>query len=291
MNWEKVGQIYSVNNTNPLLLTHASNPLPIFLKDDIFRIYYTGRNKQNQSSVSYVDIDIVMNKIIYDHKQTIVKYGDESSFYSHGISVGNMWVQESNRYVGFMGWQVPDGGHWRGDIGKFNLDTKEITMLLGTSEEDKISLSYPFVLKENDTYKMWYGSTINWTSENGEMIHVIKYATSNDGNKWNHKGIAIPYEIGKAQAFSRPTILKLNEKYHMWFSFRSGDGTPYRIGYANSDDGQHWKIQDANISVSDTGWDSEMVCYPFVFQHKEKIYMLYNGNNYGKHGFGLAICK
>jgi len=123
------------------------------------------------------------------------------------------------------------------------------------------------------------------------MIHVIKYATSNDGNKWNHKGIAIPYEIGKAQAFSRPTILKLNEKYHMWFSFRSGDGTPYRIGYANSDDGQHWKIQDANISVSDTGWDSEMVCYPFVFQHKEKIYMLYNGNNYGKHGFGLAICK
>ena len=43
------------------------------------------------------------------------------------------------------------------------------------------------------------------------------------------------------------------------------------------------------IDVSDDGWDSEMICYPFVFDHKGKRYMLYNGNDYGKKGFGLAI--
>lgn len=292
MNWKKSGQIYFVDNLNPLLLTHASNPLAIFLKDDIYRVYYTGRNKNNQSSVSYVDIDIVLNKVVYDHKETIVEFGDENSFYSHGISLGNMWQQDGNKYIGFMGWQVPDKQHWRGDIGKFNLDTKEITTLLSISEEDKISLSYPFVIKEDNIYKMWYGSTISWTSENDEMIHAIKYAISNDGIIWNHKGIAIPYEIGKAQAFSRPTVLKLNEKYHMWFSYRSGDGTPYRIGYAQSNNGENWNIQeDSGITVSNTGWDSEMICYPYVFEHKQKIYMLYNGNSYGKYGFGLAICN
>ena len=31
-----------------------------------------------------------------------------------------------------------------------------------------------------------------------------------------------------------------------------------------------------------------MICYPFVFDHKGKRFMLYNGNSYGKTGFGLA---
>ena len=34
-----------------------------------------------------------------------------------------------------------------------------------------------------------------------------------------------------------------------------------------------------------------MICYPFVFEHKSKIYMLYNGSDYGKEGFGLAVLE
>jgi len=40
------------------------------------------------------------------------------------------------------------------------------------------------------------------------------------------------------------------------------------------------------IGLSEDGWDSEMICYPFVFRHKDKTYMLYCGNGYGKTGFG-----
>jgi hypothetical protein len=32
-----------------------------------------------------------------------------------------------------------------------------------------------------------------------------------------------------------------------------------------------------------------MVEYPYVFNHKGKKYMLYNGNSYGKNGFGYAV--
>lgn len=291
MKWKKLGRIYQVENKNPFLVTHASNPLAVHLKDDVFRIYYTGRNVENQSSVSYVDYNIGINQIIYDHKKPIVKHGEPSSFYSHGVSVGNMWEQDGKNFIGFMGWQVPENSHWRGDIGKFDVTTGQVSFLMGTSIEDKVSLSYPFVLKEDSLYKMWYGSTLNWTSKNGEMIHVIKYATSKDGNLWDHHGIAIPYKIGEAQAFSRPSILKLNNVYHMWYSFRSGSGEKYRIGYASSDDGINWNRQLKNFGIDigeENSWDSEMVCYPYVFKHKNKIYMIYNGNSYGKTGFGLA---
>jgi len=42
------------------------------------------------------------------------------------------------------------------------------------------------------------------------------------------------------------------------------------------------------ISVSKSGWDSEMISYPHVFELDDKIYMLYLGNQVGKAGFGLA---
>ena len=45
------------------------------------------------------------------------------------------------------------------------------------------------------------------------------------------------------------------------------------------------------IDVSEEGWDSQMICYSFVFSHKENYYMLYNGNQNGKEGFGLTILK
>jgi hypothetical protein len=285
--WEKRGIIYIVNNDNPHLLTHASNPLATHIGEDVYRIFYSGRDQQNKSSISYVDYDIIEHKIVNDYKLPIV-VPKEDTFYSHGITIGNSWEYNGDTFIGFMGWQQKTDHHWRGDIGQVNLRTSEITMLLGTNEEDKISLSYPHIEYVNGVYKMWYGSTINWTSENGEMIHVIKQATSVDCINWNFQGVAIPYEIGKAQAFSKPSVYRDKEGYHMWFSYRSGDGTPYRLGYAYSTDSNQWQMKQSNLSVSKTGWDSEMVCYPHIFKHKNNLYMLYNGNSYGRDGFGIA---
>jgi hypothetical protein len=34
-----------------------------------------------------------------------------------------------------------------------------------------------------------------------------------------------------------------------------------------------------------------MICYPAVFELNGNTYMLYNGNGYGKTGFGIAILE
>jgi predicted GH43/DUF377 family glycosyl hydrolase len=76
----------------------------------------------------------------------------------------------------------------------------------------------------------------------------------------------------------------------MWYSYR---GSRNRIGYADSEDGISWERKDgeAGIDVSASGWDSEMIEYPFVFDHDGERYMLYNGNGYGKTGIGLAVLE
>jgi len=299
--WQKLGVLYSPFGTNrhPKLLTHAANPLPVLIEGDLYRVFYSGRDVNNRSSVGAVDIDIAKRKVIQEQSHPFFVNGPEGSFYADGVSIGNCYEDNGVKYMLFMGWQTPKEGHWRGDIGrlivkpdlKLELDSEDPFM--GADSVDPISLSYPWVQRnEKGGYNMWYSSVTTWDAGNGEMLAPIKFASSADGHNWNREGLAIPYELGRAQAFSRPTVVgDLKTGFEMWFSYRSNVGGKYRIGYALSKDGRKWELalDDTGIDVSLDGWDSEMIEYPFVFDHKGQRYMLYNGNGYGKTGFGLAV--
>jgi len=126
------------------------------------------------------------------------------------------------------------------------------------------------------------------------MLHVINGATSIDGDRWKRTGLALPFEIGRAQAFSRPSVLARGDGgYDMWFSCRGGGGSRYRIGYASANPGEAWRLRldEAGIEPSPSAWDGEMVEYPFVFDHRGERYMLYNGDGFGRTGFGLAVLE
>jgi len=299
--WQKLGLLYCPSGTDrhPKLLSHAANPLPVHIDGNVFRVFFSSRDLYNRSSIGAVDIDIIKNKIMREHKEPCFEYGPDNSFFADGLSLGNMYEVHGTNYILFMGWQNPQYGHWRGDIGRLVVKS-DLTLaldskgpLLETDKFDPISFSYPFVRRNYlGSYDMWYGSTKQWDAGNGEMLHVINHAISRDGHIWQKTGLAVPYELGRAQAFSRPTVRgDLESGYDMWFSYRSGTGESYRIGYAFSPDGRNWELSldDAGINVSVSGWDSEMIEYPFVFDHNGQVYMLYNGNSYGKTGFGLAV--
>jgi hypothetical protein len=273
--------------------------LPIWIEGDVYRVFYSGRDAKNRSSVGAVDIDIVRREAHWHSNGPVFEHGPEGTYFENGVSIGNCYEAAGRRFLGFMGWQWPPGEHWRGAIGRLLvtpnllLQLQDRQPLMGLDAEDPVSLSYPWIMQTGDgMYHIWYGSTVAWDAGNGEMLHVIKHATSMDGDAWNRDGIAVPFEIDVAQAYSRPAVrIDSRRGFEMWFSYRGNPRTPYRIGYAHSDDGRRFTLDlaGAGISVSDSGWDSEMIEYPFVFQHGRQWYMLYNGNGYGKTGFGLAI--
>ncbi|WP_454841323.1 hypothetical protein [Pseudomonas hormoni] len=300
--WEKLGLIYCPRSKgrHPKLLTHAANPLPLHIAGDVYRVFYCGRDDENRSSVGAVDVDIVRREVVEEHYAPFFVHGRSGSFHADGVSIGNCYEVAGRTYMTFMGWQSPTQGHWRGDIGC--VEMRDLTIvpdseqfLMGMDPEDPISLAYPWVApREQGGFEMWYPSVVSWEAGNGEMLAVVKHATSTDGKRWSRHGAVVPYALGVAQAFSRPTVLQLEDgNLHMWFSYRAGTGQSYRIGHAISAMDGQWELelQSLSIDVSDTGWDSEMVEYPFVFRHKDQIYMLYNGNGYGKTGFGLAVSR
>lgn len=284
---------------HPKLASHAANPLPVCLDGDVYRIFYSGRDDKNRSSVGAVDIDIVSRTVVEQHFNPFFTHGVEGSFYQDGVSIGDCYTVDGVAYMLFMGWQSLAGQHWRGDIGRLilkqdlTLHLDSPTPLMASDHVDPVSLSYPYVMHLNEkNYGMWYGSTKTWDAGNGEMLHVINFASSSDGHHWERKGAAVPFQLGVAQAFSKPSVIKNSDNdFEMWFSYRSGAGQSYRIGYAKSENGLDWRLQleKAGISPSAQGWDSEMIEYPYVFDHKGVRHMLYNGNGYGISGFGLAV--
>jgi len=297
MRWVNRSHLYSCDGLHSKLNSHAANPLPLHLKDDIYRIYFSARDSRNRSSVGAVDFDIVERRLVKEHRTPFFTYGPSDSFYSHGVSIGNAYQVGSTWYMLFMGWQQPKGEHWFGEIGRlivnsdFSLSLDSNEPFFGLDKEDPISLSYPWVEKLGDQYQMWYGSTIEWDVGNDEMLHIIKSATSEDGHTWRKTGKAIPYSIGHAQAFSRPTVLAQKDMpLTMLFSYRSGDGSSYKIGSSVCAPDSKWQeVKDvSSLSAASKGWDSQMQEYPFVWQHKDQVHILYNGNDFGKSGFGIA---
>lgn len=159
----------------------------------------------------------------------------------------------------------------------------------------------PYVIHENGIWKMWYISCTGWQTVNDypEPSYHVKYAESEDGINWQRNGtVCIDYDE-RAGAIGRPCVLKNGDGYEMFFSYRQTEnyrtakGKGYQIGRAFSSDGISWvkDYDNVGITLSESGWDSEMMEYCHVFTHKGTDYMLYNGNGFGYSGFGYATRK
>jgi hypothetical protein len=296
MPWHKLGLLYTPQAVHPRLATHAANPVPLRIgRSDRYRVLFNGRDLQNRSSVGWVEVDLTRMAVTDLCSTPLFVPGPADSFFADGISIGNVYEAGGRDYLPFMGWQSKAGRHWWGELGRFLVqDDGELRLdpegvWIGLGEHGPLSLSYPWVMATpQGGYRMWYGSTSTWDAGNGEMLSVLHVGESSDGHAWVLGDAAIPYEVGKRQVFSRPTVAKLaNGEYRMWFSTRS-PGSAYRIGTARSTDLVAWDTAPDDIDVSASGWDSDMIAYPYVFWHDGRLLMLYNGNRYGGTGFGLA---
>ncbi len=299
--WRKLGRVFNPDSTHPWMHSHAANPVAEHLHGDLFRIYFSCRDGANRSSVGFVDIDLNRPQEIELVSQSpILSPGEPGSFDDSGISIACIVPVDGRRFLYYIGWNLGVTVPWRNSIGLAISPAPgqpfvkaSPAAIMDRDETDPFSLSYPWVERSKEGWRMWYGSNLSWGKEQDSMQHVIKYAVSADGVHWRRSGQIVldvkPPEVG----LSRPCVEKAKSGQVMWYCFRgpSADGGHYRIGYAESANGTAWVRMDgkAGIDVSLGQWDGESISYPYVFEHKGRRYMLYNGNGYGRSGFGIAI--
>ena len=304
MKWNKIGPIFCPDHHSDWMVSHAANPFALQRNDALFRIYFTCRDNKSRSHVAYVDIDFSNSSynIIEISRTPVIAPGEPGMFDDSGAAMGYYIEINGLPHIYYLGWNLKVTVPWLNSIGLacYNVESNRFEKVsrapvLDRSDVDPFSISYPSILYQGGLFKMWYGSNLKWGKEQHEMQHVIKYAESIDGLNWTRKNeIAVNLFHPGEYALSKPFVIDDEGRLKMWYSFRgNNDISTYRIGYAESENGLDWTRMDkqVGIDVSESGWDSEMVCYPFVFDYQENRYMLYNGNGYGRTGFGLAILE
>lgn len=297
--WRKLGHVFAPSGKLPWAVSHAANPVAEKIKGDLFRIYFSARDERNRSSIGSIVIDLnEPGKVIQEDEQPVLGPGELGMFDDSGASIGCIVRFCEARYLYYMGWNLAVTVPWKNAIG-LAISEREgepfkrysTFPIVPLSEVDPYTISYPWVTIENGIFRMWYGSNLKWGARKEDMLHVLKYAESEDGINWKRDNrIVIDSESEAEYAICKPCVLKDGDRYRMWFSSR---GHRYRIHQAESADGITWMRlgQDAGIDVSPQGWDEDMIEYPCVFDHKGRRYLLYCGSDYGKTGFGLAVLE
>lgn len=295
--WVRQGLIFELPGDSGWARTHAAIPVAD-RRGELYRVYFSTRDEKGRAQVGSFDLDLGARRVVRVGRRPAIGLGPLGSFDDSGVTTSWVVTHEGRKYHYYSGWSlgvtVPfyfyvglalseDGGE--------SYRRVSAAPVLERSAVDPYLTASPCVLVEDGVWRMWYVSGTGWEARGGRPRHYyhIKYAESADGIRWRRDGVVcIDYRSPDEYAIARPCVVKDGGIYRMWFSHR---GDRYRIGYAESADGLVWERKDAGMGLgaSETGWDSDMVEYSYVFDHEGERYMLYNGNGYGQTGIGLAV--
>jgi len=297
--WKKQGNIFSQH--------WAQLPIVDVENENFWRIYYSQRI-QNKSYPKYFDIEPENpTNIINFQNESILELGEMGMFDQAGVMPAEIITHNGIKYLYYIGWTNRKDVPYHNQIGLAlsDNDGKTFTKIskgpvLGTSLKEPGFTGTFSVLIENGIWRGWYLSCRCWEKINGiaEPFYDIKYAESLDGIVWEPKNITCINLKEDEGGISQASVIKKGKIYHMWFSvrkksnYRNNKENSYKIYYAQSANGISWNREEkVSLNISKNGWDSEMVEYPYVIATKDKRFMFYNGNGFGKTGIGCAEDK
>ncbi len=318
MKWDKLGKIFDpAEHALPIKsVGFAQSPQALVLADRV-RVYFSTRERDSVgkylSHVAFVDFDKDFQGVLGISPRPVIALGELGCFDEHGIFPINV-LRDGDRVLAYTtGWNRKVSVSADAAIGLAVSHDGGATFekygrgpVMAASLREPFLVGDAFVAKYDGIYHMWYIFGVRWTqpseSDPPDRVYKIAHATSSDGIEWRRDGrLIVSDKLGADECQALPTVIRLDGIYHMYFCYRAAHGfrehpdKAYRIGYAHSIDLINWVRDDTqagiDVSATDTEWDSQMQCYPHVFECDGRVYMLYNGNEFGRHGFGLAVLR
>ena len=295
--WLKKGNIFSYH--------WAQLPVVDTENNNFWRVYYSHRI-DNKSYPKFFDIEKGNpNNIINICSEPILSLGELGTFDQAGVMPSEIITFNNKKYLYYIGWTNRKDVPYFNTIGLAISEDNGKTFnkfstgpIFGSSYKEPGYTGTISILIENNIWRAWYLSCRKWEEHNGivEPLYDIKYAESKNGIDWEPFDVTCISLKRNEGGISQAKVIKENNKYYMWYSvrnktdYRTNKNNSYRIKIATSTDGILWHTDDQiELDVSENGWDSIMVEYPYVVLHNSKKYMFYNGNGFGKEGIGYAI--
>ena len=303
MKWQKRGLIYGPTGDSDWAKHSALQPTP-YLNSATrsIRVFSGFRDDEGVSRVGFVDVSAEMpSKILAVSPKPALDLGIAGAFDENGVVPCAVTEREGRLFLFYAGYQlgrkvkfcVFSGLAISEDGGELFTRYSQVPVCERTDNELLFRVIYTMMFDEGK-WKAWYGGGSNFDTEDDKQYprYNIRYAESPDGIHLSDDFRVCIDLSGDEYRVGRPYVIKENGTYKMFY----GTGTKYggyRLAYAESADGIKWvrRDKDVGIDVSPTGWDSEMQAYPGIVNYEGQTYMFYNGNDYGRQGFGYAVLQ
>lgn len=303
MKWIKKGLIYNVNGEYKWANNSVMTPTPIRLNEEIIRVYGGFRDSGGISRIGFIDVDSNNpNSVIKVSKKPVITLGVKGTFDDNGMILGDIVKRDNEIWMYYVGFQLINNIKFSAMTGlAISVDNGNSferfsqAPLLDRTDNALFIRAVHSVLFDEGIWKIWYSVGSSWMSLNGNYYpeYHIRYTESMDGKSFvDNIGKSCLTPQGREYRIGRPRVYKLEDKYLMLFTSDDTDKN-YKVGSAISSNGIKWArtMNYFNLQKSNSGWDSEMICYPTIVEGMKETYLFYSGNNMGQTGVGYAILK
>jgi len=296
---ERLGLICEPSGTS-WNVTHCQNPFIQNLPNGRSRIHIAGRDAKNRSCGVWAEFEMDENnlKMVRRCSKPSLDLGELGAFDDSGAMPSSIVSFNGRLLMFYTGWTRGGTVPFHFHIGLVESDDGGETFrrvsrapVLGRNRHDPFIVGAPWVLAEGGSLRMWYSSAIAWRllpdRENSPVhFYTIKHATSSNGVDWETTDAVCLDFLENEYAIARPVVTYENNLYRMVYSARRLNSR-YEIFQAYSCDGLTWRrIPEPLLQIGADSWETEMVCYGCEARVGATSYFLYNGNDYGRAGFG-----
>lgn len=309
--WARRGLVVAPPFGHPSWATHAQAPTVLPLAADCWRVFVGGRDAGNCSRIFCVDLDPRDDfRVVRVHAEVVLDCGEPGAFDVHGVAPAAVLPVGEQIWLYYSGiaqrrdvpYQIAVGLAVSDDGGRtFRRACRGPVMAPGP--HDPYFVSAPSVWREDGRFRAVYCSATHWRQHDSqwESFYILRTMASPDGVHWSADADpALDLAPGEA-GLGRPCVLPGPDGLRMWFShrgverFRCADGDAYRLQRAVCADGRSWQRDASDLAWSPPpgpgDWDSWMQAYPCVLPWRDGLVMFYNGNDFGRGGFGWAACQ
>lgn len=302
MRWQKKGVIWRPDGQHWWARSHATCPTPLALGDGRLRLYVQCRDALGIGRVGYVDVaSDDPCRVVGVSPEPCLDIGPAGTFDENGVLQTSVVALPDGRiFMYYVGFELGHKTRYRllsglaiSEDGGRHFTRSSNTPVLERSNDELFFRGGPFVLREPQSFRMWYVAGSAWTEIDGKPMpcYDLRYIESTDGMSWPSSGrVVLPVVHPDEHGFGRPWVVKGSRGYQLFFSVRRRSLGQYRLGYAESPDGLAWTRRDEELGldVSPGQWDDQAIMYSAVMKSAGRTLLFYNGNNFGQGGFGLA---
>ncbi len=303
MKWEKKGLIYGPSGDSDWAKNSALQPTPYLKSEEgVIRVFAGFRDEEGVSRVGYVDVSAENpSEVLKVSKQPALDVGAPGAFDENGVVPCAVSERGDELYLFYAGYQLGQkvkffvfGGLAISRDGGESFQRFSRVPVCDRNDRELFFRVIHTIMLDDGRWRAWYGGGSEFDVEDGRQYprYNIRHAFSPDGIHLSDDFDVCVDMSGGEYRVGRPYVIKDEGVYKMFY----GAGTKsegYRLTYAESADGLNWtrKDEEIGIDVSESGWDSRMQGYPSIVKYKGRTFMFYNGNDYGREGFGYAVLE